>query len=216
MPADNITKGIVIYGSNLSSTVNYPTYTSIVRHMVKIPSNLNSIILGLVLSDAWLFKNNAGNTLLAFKQSIDKSTFVLYVFNKLSHYCSRYPTITSSSLSALGGGKKFKGIVMTTRVYPCFTEWHNIFYVNNKKIVPLNLYNLLTYEALAYWIMGDGTREKKGLILQTQSFTLKEVVFIIGVLIHKFDLKCSIYMQRNQPTIYIHTASPHGREKINS
>lgn len=187
----------------MSSTVNYPPYTSIVRHMVKIPSNLNSIILGLVLSDAWLFKNKAGNTFLAFKQSIDKSTFVLYVFNKLSNYCSRYPAITSSTLK----GKKFKGIVMTTRVYPCFTEWHSIFYVNNKKIVPLDLYNLLTYEVLAYWIMGNCTREKKGLILQKQSFTLKEVVFIIGVLIHKFDLKCSIYMQRNQATIYIHTAS---------
>nr|UEK25951.1 NADH dehydrogenase subunit 4 [Mutinus fleischeri] len=169
LPSNTSCKEIVIYGSNLCTTVNYPPYTSIVRYMVEIPSNLNSIIVGLLLSDGWLFKNNAGNTLLGLKQSMFNSTFVFYVFNKLSHYCSRYPTITSTRLK----GKIFKGVQMVTRVYPCFTKWHSIFYVNNKKIVPVDLYHLLTYEALAYWIMGDGTRSKKGLILQTQSFTLK-------------------------------------------
>jgi hypothetical protein len=46
-----------------------------------------------------------------------------------------------------------------------------------------------------------------GLVLQTQSFTVKECVFIINVLIHKFDLKCSLHMQRNKPTIYISSAA---------
>ena len=55
--------------------------------------------------------------------------------------------------------------------------------------------------------MFDGTKSGKGLTLQTQSFTIKEVVFIINILIHKFDLKCSIHMQRNQPTIYISAKS---------
>jgi hypothetical protein len=55
--------------------------------------------------------------------------------------------------------------------------------------------------------MGDGTKTAKGLTLQTQSFTIKEVVFIINILIYKFDLKCSIHMQRNQPTIYISNKS---------
>lgn len=85
------------------------------------------------------------------------STFVFYIFNKLNHYCSRYHIITSSRLK----GKIFKGVQMVTRVYPCFTKWHSIFYVNNKKVVPVDLYNMLTYEALAYWIMGYGTRSKK-------------------------------------------------------
>jgi LAGLIDADG DNA endonuclease family len=55
--------------------------------------------------------------------------------------------------------------------------------------------------------MGDGTKHNKALTLQTQSFTVKEVVFIISVLIYKFNLKCSLHMQRNQPTIYIATKS---------
>jgi len=66
---------------------------------------------------------------------------------------------------------------------------------------------MLTYEALAHWIMAYGTKSNMGLILQTQSFTVKEVVFIISVLIYKFNLKCSIHMQRNQPTMYISSKS---------
>ena len=51
--------------------------------------------------------------------------------------------------------------------------------------------------------MGDGTFNKKGLVLQVQSFTVKEAVFLISLLIYKFDLVCSLTMQRGQPTIYI-------------
>jgi hypothetical protein len=80
-----------------------------------------------------------------------------------------------------------------------------MFYINNKKIVPLELYNLLDYESLAYWIMGDGTKSGTGIVLQTQSFTVKKCVFIISVLMYKFDLVCNLYMQINQPTIYINS-----------
>ena len=55
--------------------------------------------------------------------------------------------------------------------------------------------------------MGGGTKNNKGLSLQTQSFTIKECVFIISILIHKYNLNCNIHMQRNQPTIYISAKS---------
>ena len=75
------------------------------------------------------------------------------------------------------------------------------FYNKNVNFVPLNLYELLTYEGLAHWIMSDGTKTYKGLTLQTQSFTVKEVVYIMSILMYKFDLNCSLHMQRKQPTI---------------
>jgi hypothetical protein len=55
--------------------------------------------------------------------------------------------------------------------------------------------------------MCDGSKAGKGLYLQTQSFSIKECAFIISVLIYKFDLKCNIHMQRNQPVIYISSKS---------
>ena len=70
-------------------------------------------------------------------------------------------------------------------------------------------YNLIDSSegALAYWIMGDGSKSGTGLTLQTQSFTVKECVFIISILIYKFNIIWSIHTQRNQPTIYIHSKS---------
>ena len=94
------------------STVNYPPYTSIVRHMVKIPLHLYSIILGTLLSDGWLFINKSGNTLLAFKQSMDKFDYFFHVFNKLSHYCSTNPRLTTEKIN----GKFFTDIVFALQL----------------------------------------------------------------------------------------------------
>ena len=203
LQANNKCKDIVIWSSNLSSTVNYPKFTSIVRHMVSIPTNLRSMLGGLLLSDAWLTINKTGSTRFFFKQSMLNAELVIAVFTKLSHFCSSYPMITTTHLNGL----KFKGLCLNTRAYPCLTEFYNMFYVKNTKIVPLNLYEIIDYEFLAYWIMGDGTCRGNAILLQTQSFTVEECVFIISVLIHKFNLNCNIHMQRKQPTIYISAKS---------
>lgn len=171
--------------------------------MVNIPNNLRSMLCGLLISDAWLEINKIGNTRFFFKQSMANFLFVIFVFNRLSHYCSDYPYLTSNSFK----GKKFKALCFNTRVYPCLTEYYEMFYVKGVKIVPLNLYELIDYEFLAYWIMGDGSRAGNAIYLQTQSFSVKDCVFIISVLIHKFNLNCNIHMQRNQPTIYISAKS---------
>jgi heme/copper-type cytochrome/quinol oxidase subunit 1 len=52
LPVNTNSKELVIYGSNFSATTYYPPYTSIVRYMVNIPFNLQSLITGILISDA--------------------------------------------------------------------------------------------------------------------------------------------------------------------
>jgi heme/copper-type cytochrome/quinol oxidase subunit 1 len=146
LPANKDCKSIVVWSSNLGSTVNYPKFTSIVRHMVNIPTQLRSMLGGLLISDAWLQINKSGTTRFFFKQSFSNFIFVFSVFNRINHFCSTYPSFTYTTIN----GKKFKGFCLNTRSYPCLTEYYNMFYVKGTKIVPLDLYEMIDYEFLAY------------------------------------------------------------------
>jgi hypothetical protein len=54
--------------------------------------------------------------------------------------------------------------------------------------------------------MGDGTYNS-GVRIQTDSFTVEEIVFIINILIIKFNLDCSLHYQREKPILYIKSKS---------
>ena len=91
---------------------------------------------------------------------------------------------------------------------PCFNELYNLFYVEGKKIVPLNIAELLTPLGLCYWICDDGCLKNKGVALNTQSFSLEEVELLMSVLVNKFNFKCTIYKDRENWVIRISLGSP--------
>lgn len=213
---NNLIKDLVPFGSNLSSTVGYPTYGLIVQHMVAIPGHIENIIVGILLSDGWMQKQNkGGHARLFFKQSIVRSEYVFFVFILLQHYCKSYPQLGYSKLK----GKTFLAprafLNISTRSLVCFTEIYSLFYVEGKKIVPHNIFDLLTIEGLAHWVCGDGSYANGGgLYLNTQSFTVLENVRLINVLIIKFNCKCSIHMQRGLPVIYISSRTMKNLEQL--
>ena len=75
---------------------------------------------------------------------------------------------------------------------PCITEVHSLFYIDGVKIVPKNIYELLTPVVLAHLIMGDGQTSRHGLVLCTNSFSISDVVRLINVLMIRYRLECSI------------------------
>ena len=90
----------------------------------------------------------------------------------------------------------------------CITELRNDFYVDGKKRIPQNIYELLTPVALAHMIMGDGNVSRHGLIICTDSYTIIDIVRLINVLIIKYKLECTLrYHTPTQPRIYIRQRS---------
>ena len=77
------------------------------------------------------------------------------------------------------------------------------------------MYYLLNPVALAHWVAGDGAHSKKGLVLCTDSYTLKEVIILINVLIIRYNFICKIREVRdNQYRIYISEKSLSSLQKI--
>jgi len=130
--------------------------------------------LGVLLSDGHLASTKPHeNPLhpqgdLEFKQSLKSSAYVLFVFSILSHYCNICPYVLKNFIK----DKVHFALCFYTRGLPCFNELRSLFYINRVKIVPKDIYNLLTPVALAHLIMGDGVAKQFGLIICTAATPL--------------------------------------------
>lgn len=177
--------------------------TAIERNMLRLTPRVRSIIIGFILSDAWMQKRGHWNPRLGLKQSTVNFPYLWQVYNELAYLCSG-PLYPSKSILR---GKSFYALSFQTRQLECLIEISDLFYiVVNKKLVKSIKYELLFYMdyiVLAHWIQGDGSKHRKGLVLNTQSFTLKEVILLINILIIKFDINPSLQKHMNNWKIYI-------------
>ena len=162
--------------------------------MISLPSYQYNVLVGLLLSDGWLSisTKTSINARCGFRQKSAHYEYVWFVFNVLSHYCERYPHYYSS----VRKGILFQHITITTRALPCFTELYSIFYVNKVKVIPDNIYNLLTPVALAHLIMGDGSARPHGLTICTNNYSLKDVVRLMNVLMIRYRLECTLHLHK--------------------
>jgi hypothetical protein len=85
-----------------------------------------------------------------------------------------------------------------------------MFYPNKIKIIPDNIYDLLTPVALAHLIMGDGYYHpvNGGLLICTDSYSIKDVVKLMNVLVIRYNFTCSIRQHnKGQYRVSIHKQS---------
>jgi len=123
-------------------------------------------------------------------------------------YLSKEFKLKSKSFLDKRTNKVYSSVNFITLTLPCFTYYRNLFYnSNNKKIVPLNINQLLTIKGLAYWIMDDGSLQNKGLHLSTYGFSYDEVILLKHTLenmfINKAKIKCTIHNHKKGYRIYI-------------
>lgn len=190
---------MVVYGSNLGSTLGIKRYPNDIKNLIFLTPTAYSIIVGLILSDGYLEKRNL-SARLVFKQSLIKCEYVLNVFMSLHH--------NSKSIPAFYKGIRNEtityAVAFKTRSLPCFNEIYDLFYKDKIKQIPNNIYDLLTPIAIAHWIMGDGAKLNKGLILCTDSYTVQEVLKLMNVLKIQYDLNTFIQGIKNKRSrIYI-------------
>lgn len=100
--------------------------------------------------------------------------------------------------------ENYYSLHFVTMQLTCFNEFRDLFYKLGKKIVPINIYDLLTPVGLAFLIMDDGSRHGEGVHISAYGFSEQDIDKLMFVLQDKFNLKCSIhYNKENKPRIYI-------------
>lgn len=100
--------------------------------------------------------------------------------------------------------KSYQYLVFSTKSLKNWNSLYFAWYLNGVKIIPSNIYDILTPVGLAYWIRDDGGLCGKGFHLNSNAFTKMEVELLISVLKNKFGLTCTLH-SRNR--IYIHAKS---------
>ena len=109
------------------------------------------------------------------------------MFEKFQYLC----TATASVKTAERKTFDTSSVYFTTRQLTSITELHKLFYIEGRKIVPLNIGSLPTEKSLAYWVMDDGDNHKSGYILNTSGFTLEDVKVLQAVLYDNWELETS-------------------------
>lgn len=204
------------------STLGTTRLSAAARKLITIPQHVFNCLVGLILSDLCVSRRTpSSNARLSFGQSgkLAKSEFFWLVFNLLSIFCTPglVPHIKTWVDKRHPDSEPYTSINFVTMQLPCFNVLHDLFYaivgLNSnglpiyQKIVPANIMELLTPAGLAYWIMGDGSKQNNGITLSVYGFTLAEVNLLVNALTQKFGLTCTIHNHEKGPRIYIDAAS---------
>lgn len=156
---------------------------------------LTGHLLGDGCIETW---KNSQVARLKIEQSLAQKEFVDWLFKVFAEFTKTPPQPKQN---------KCKFNTLSSRQ---FYEFHKLFYLRRKKVIPRNIEQLLTPISLTVWFMGDGSvksKECNGRILNTHGFAETEVVRLCQILNEKFSLMASIRRQKDGLQIYISAKS---------
>lgn len=187
--------------------------TNVNRNGIKLTPRQRSILIGVQLSDGYMQSRQGWNPRIGLKQSIINFNYIWVVLGELASLCSSYPHPTKNIMR----GKLFYSLAFQTRQQKCLIPIRSLFYKSDQGVgktvkpkieiwtrqIQPDLFDYLDYISLAHWIMGDGAKHNKGIILCTDGFTIIEVILLMNIIRIKFDINPTMYQTKNRPRIHI-------------
>lgn len=161
------------------------------------------VLIGLLLGDGCLERSkNSLGARLKVSQSIKQNEFVVWLYKVFKNFVQTSPKVKQTKKNS----RSHEEVVFNTLTHPCFKSFYGMFYLKGKKVIPESINQVLTPTAMAVWFMSDGSiksKESRGRILNTQSFTKSDIERLIFILKSKFNLQSSIRTQKDGLQIYI-------------
>jgi len=139
----------------ISNTISKKRLTKVERSKINIGEPLNEIIIGLLLGDGHIQSRQLnGNCRFMYGQSSLRENHLNYfnhIFDLFKPFISKEYKVKSRFFIDKRYNKTYYSILFATLTLPCFNKYRELFYnIEGKKIVPLNINQLLTPRGLAY------------------------------------------------------------------
>lgn len=171
-----------------------------------LPSDLHSVLIGLMLSDGSLYKSSPTSNVrleMSFGEKYKEFAFHIGVLFK------DYMGNPVKSLEVKGVNKVYTNYRLKTKTLAIFNGYHDMFYKLDsesnkyKKIVPTNINELMDPIILAYLIQGDGNYNKSSnrVRIYTNSYTKSEVENLSLAINTKLNIYTAVLHDRNDQWI---------------
>jgi len=171
---------------------------------MKLDKKLQDIIIGLLLGDGCFEKKkDTIGIRLQVKQQSKAKEYVEWLYCQFEGYC----------LSGVKFRKDYNQYYFSTRYLREFQNLFQLFYKDGKKIIPLNIKELLRSPlSLAIWYMDDGSldyrlKDHYAFYLASNCFTVKDSQKLQKALKENFGIESTIYNNlcrgKRYPRIYI-------------
>jgi LAGLIDADG DNA endonuclease family len=157
----------------------------------------HSALVGSILGDGTLrLGEGAINANFKVEQGLVQKDYVFWKYKIFRPWVFTEPKISYRYRES--GERYAKSWWFRTVRHPMLTEYHKRFYVNGRKIVPIDIAKDLDGLTLAIWIMDDGSSNRNHLDISTYSFTLSEIDILRDAFKSKFDIHAQCYRDRDK------------------
>lgn len=155
---------------------------------------MKSLIIGIMLSDGYFEKRKGWNPRMRLEVSFKNFRYLWFIWQDLQILNSHYPNLQVRYLR----DKKHITINFKTRQLKCQNELYLLFYKKDQRSLSFNIYEYFDDVVLAHWIMGDGTKRGKGLMICTENYTIKENIQLMNILNIKYGIQTKQIKQKRR------------------
>lgn len=173
------------------------------KNKLSLSKRQKEILVGTVLGDGHLEKVYTPQLArLKIEHSFKQKDYVDWLYREFKNWVRTKPKYKLKKV----WGKIHKNYGFCTYSHRLLGNFQKDFYRNKIKVVPNNLQKEITPLSLAIWFMDDGSiksSKHKGIFLNTQSFSKKDVKKLQDILKSKFGIKTTTRKDGMHEQIYL-------------
>lgn len=161
-------------------------------YKTKPTKNQEDVLISLAIGDGCIYKSKGNkNYRMNLAHSVKQKDYFLEKYNQLKSFIEVDYFIETQKHSKTG--KKYTCYKFQTKVHPFYTEMHNMFYKNGKKIIPANINEMLSEKVLAYKYFDDGTKTTSGYSIAMNDYDNHSIELLKKAIHKNFDIECNIH-----------------------